>query len=230
MKLSYLVSVHNEADELHRLLEKLYRAVVGTDDEIIILDDYSDNEEVLKILEFHKLFSTSSTLGKVVKHHLNKDFSTHKNVGNKECSGDYIIQLDADECLSDNLSINLHDLIESNSTVDLFRVPRVNLVRGATQDDARQWGWNLSTLPQFGDVPIVNWSNNGDRQGRIYRRSDSIFWTKKLHEVISGAQSVAEFPLDVDYAIIHDKTIERQRSQNLNYNTNWTRQENMGLG
>jgi hypothetical protein len=70
----------------------------------------------------------------------------------------------------------MHELIKSNPTVELYRVPRVNIVRGATQQDAAMWGWHMSTLPEyFGNEPIINW-NHGDYQSRIYKNSLKIQW------------------------------------------------------
>lgn len=224
MKISYLVTVHNETLELLQLIEKLKTHIdfVAPNDEVVILDDFSDNEDTKKILSKAKSYGFT-----VVQHALNKNFSEHKNYGSKRCVGDYIIQIDADEYLFPNLLNNIHEIIESNPTVELYRVPRVNIVRGATDNDARNWGWHVSKLPDFGDLPIINWGN-GDYQSRIYKNSLRIQWHKPLHETIMGASIVADLPKEVDYAIIHDKTIDRQRSQNEFYNKNWSIKANMG--
>jgi hypothetical protein len=37
-------------------------------------------------------------------------------------------------------------------------------------------------------------------------------------------------PKEVEWSIIHDKTIDRQLSQNKFYNQNWSRSANMGHG
>ena len=178
MKISYLVTVHNETLELLQLIEKLKTHIdfVAPNDEVVILDDFSDNEDTKKILSKAKSYGFT-----VVQHALNKNFSEHKNYGSKRCVGDYIIQIDADEYLFPNLLNNIHEIIESNPTVELYRVPRVNIVRGATDNDARNWGWHVSKLPDFGDLPIINWGN-GDYQSRIYKNSLRIQWHKPLHE------------------------------------------------
>jgi glycosyltransferase involved in cell wall biosynthesis len=229
MNISYLVTCHNEVAELERLLSQLYSAISKTDDEIVILDDFSDNEDTRRMLAFHPLFSTSSKLGRVIQHKLDNDFGTHKTFGSRQCTGDYIVQLDADEYLSQSLLENIHEIIESNPTVELYRLPRVNIVRNATTDDAKKWGWHITKLPEFGDLPVINWGN-GDYQSRIYKNTEKIKWHKPLHETIVGASLVAHLPKEVDYAIIHDKTIERQRNQNEFYNKNWSVAANMGQG
>lgn len=227
MKISYLVTVHNETLELLQLIEKLKTHIdfVAPNDKVVILDDFSDNPDTIKILDKAKSYGFT-----VVQHALNKNFAEHKNYGSKRCVGDYIVQIDADEYLYPNLLNNIHEIIESNPTVELYRVPRVNIVRGATDNDARNWGWHMMKLPEFGDLPIINWGNGGDYQSRIYKNSLKIQWQKPLHETIVGASIVAHLPKEVDYAIIHDKTIDRQRAQNEFYNKNWSIKANMGQG
>ena len=227
MKISYLVTCKNETLELLQLIEKLKTHIdfVAINDEVVILDDFSDNEDTKKILAKAKSYGFT-----VIQHALNKNFAEHKNNGSKRCVGDYIVQLDADEYLSQYLLNNIHEIIDSNPTVELYRVPRVNIVRGATDNDARNWGWHISKLPEFGDLPIINWHTTGDYQSRIYKNSLRIQWHKPLHETIIGASIVTDLPKEVDYAIIHDKTIERQRNQNMFYNKNWSIKANMGQG
>lgn len=226
MKISYLVTCHNETIELLELIEKL-KAHLDSDapnDEVVVLDDFSDNEDTKKILQKARSYGFT-----IVQHALNKNFAEHKNYGGKRCIGDYIFQIDADESPHPTLLYNMKDLLEANPTVELYRVPRVNIVRGATEQDSKTWGWNLSNIPEYGDLPIINWSH-GDYQSRIYKNSLKIQWQKPLHETIVGAEYVSQLPKEVDWALIHDKTIDRQRAQNMFYNQNWSRQANMGHG
>lgn len=226
MKISYLVTCHNETLELGMLLDKLKTHIDenSPNDEIVVLDDFSDNPDTIKILD--KAKSCGIT---IVQHALNKNFSEHKNYGGKRCVGDYIVQIDADEYPHSTLLYNMKELLEANPTVELYRVPRVNIVRGATEQDARMWGWNLSKIPAYGDLPIVNW-HHGDYQSRIYKNSLKIQWHKPLHETIVGAEYVSQLPKEIDWAFIHDKTIDRQRAQNMFYNQNWSVRANMGHG
>jgi glycosyltransferase involved in cell wall biosynthesis len=227
VKISYLVTCHNETLELLELIEKLktHLDFNAPNDEVVILDDFSDNEDTKKILAKAKSYGFT-----VVQHSLNKNFAEHKNYGSKRCVGDYIVQLDADEYLWPDFLYNMRELLESNPKVELYRVPRVNIVRGATREDAQKWGWNVSELPEyFGNEPIINW-NHGDYQSRIYKNSLKIQWKKPLHETVVGAEYVSELPKVIEWAIIHDKTIDRQKSQNEFYNKNWSIRENMGHG
>lgn len=226
MKISYLVTCHNETLELLELIEKLKKHLDSDapNDEVVILDDFSNNEETLKILDKARSYGFT-----VVQHALNKNFAEHKNYGSKRCVGDYIVQIDADEYPHSTLLYNMKDLLEANPMVELYRVPRVNIVRGATEQDARTWGWSIYKLLDYGDLPIINW-HHGDYQSRIYKNSLKIQWHKPLHETIVGAEYVSQLPKEVDWAFIHDKTIDRQRAQNMFYNQNWSVKANMGHG
>jgi glycosyltransferase involved in cell wall biosynthesis len=226
MKISYLVTCHNETLELLELIEKLKKHIDSDapNDEVVILDDFSTNDETIKILNKARSYGFT-----VVQHALNKNFAEHKNYGSKRCVGDYIVQIDADEYPHSTLLYNMKELLEANPMVELYRVPRVNIVRGATEQDARTWGWNISKLFDYGDLPIINW-HHGDYQSRIYKNSLKIQWHKPLHETIVGAEYVSQLPKEVDWAFIHDKTIDRQRAQNMFYNQNWSVKANMGHG
>jgi glycosyltransferase involved in cell wall biosynthesis len=223
MKISYLVTCHNEVGELHRVLSQL-SAVVPDSDEIVVLDDFSDEP---KTREIFTLFEMNENV-RVVQHELNGNFGEHKTWGSRQCTGDWIFQLDADEYLAQPLLENIHEILEANPTIELIRIPRVNIVRGMTEQDAKTWGWKVCTLPAFGDLPIINWVN--DFQSRLYRNKETIYWKKALHETIVGAEYAASLPLEVVCAIIHDKTIDRQIEQNRFYNKNWSPSANMGKG
>lgn len=227
MDISFLITCCNEGDELEKILAQLtsYITTHKTNDEIVVLDDYSDNPSTVKILEN----AAKHPFVTIFHHALCKDFGTHKTAGSRACKKDFIVQLDADETLSEPLLENLDDILEANPTVELYRVPRVNIIRGLTQQDAAKWGWHVVVLPEYPDVHVINWGT-GDYQSRIYKNVERIKWTKCLHETIVGAAVVTELPKEASYAIIHDKTIERQRAQNEFYNKNWSIQANMGRG
>jgi len=225
MDISFLVTSHNESNELQRILNQLTGHIVknNTNDEIVVLDDYSDNPETLKILAH----SEKQPFVTVHRRSLNKDFGAHKTAGSMACNKKFIVQLDADEFLSDQLLENLSGIIDANPTVELYRLPRVNIVRNITPEDAAKWGWRVTELQEFPGLSVVNFP---DYQSRVYKKSDHIRWNKKLHETVVGADVTTDFPNDPAYAIIHDKTIERQRIQNEFYMRNWSTEANMGRG
>ncbi len=131
MKISYGITVHNEADELNRLLEILIHKT-DEEDEIVICVD-GDDDGVRSVLDsWTQQYGHSKTI-KVYQRALNKDFAAQKNSVIENCKGDYIFHLDADEYPHENLLLNLKLILEVNN-VDLVWIPRVNTVEGITNE------------------------------------------------------------------------------------------------
>ena len=221
MKLSYLVTVHNETDTLVRLLERLVNQRVDGD-EIVILNDFSDDtkteEILLKVSEVKNVF--------IHKHALNNNYGAHKNFGTEQCSGEWIFQIDADELPSETLIFNVREIISTNKNVELIYVPRINDYKGVTLEIAQPWGWRLTPSPSCNSRLVVNWP---DYQSRIYKKDyPRIYWDRKLHEKITGHKEYAFLPADEDLALYHDKTIEKQLRTNLRYNKDFSVEDNMG--
>lgn len=223
---TYLITSKDELIELQQLMSKLLDAIEQhPEDQILILNDFSEHRPMVDYLQSFIGVDKVS----VYYRKLNNDFSAQKNFGTEKANTNWIFQIDADEYPHEFLLKNVHELISSNPAVDLYRVPRVNLLRGLTDEHAKKWGWSVSSLPEFPDVPVINWTN-GDRQSRIYRKNENIRWTRRLHETIVGAQNIGELPVEVQFSLVHDKTIDRQEQQNSFYNQNFTINENMGKG
>ena len=208
MKISYGITVHNEAEELNRLLEILIHKT-DKEDEIVICDDYSDEptQEVITSWVQQYGHEDMKTI-KVYQRKLNDDFSAQKNSVIEKCEGDYIFHLDADEYPHENLLSQLKPLLEINPDVDLIWVPRVNTVEGITDEHCVKWGWRITEK---------GWINYPDWQGRVFRNRPNIRWERPVHEMITGFQTYAHLPMEQKYSIIHPKTIDRQMEQNKKY-------------
>lgn len=197
MKLSYGITVHNEHEELNQLLE-LLTTHIDQEDEIIIVDDFS-NQETQNIIKKYN-----------VKHYQRKldgDFATHKNFVIEKCTGDYIFAIDADEYPNITLLQQLKQVLEINQ-VDLIWVPRINTVEGITEQHIKQWGWRVTEQ---------GWINPPDYQSRIFRRDENIRWVGKVHEQIKGAQTYSHLPPYEELSLYHPKTIQKQEQQNQLY-------------
>ena len=205
MKISYSILTHNETDSLTKLIDfiSIYK---DDNDEIVILDDYSDNEETKKILDtIVPIYDI-----KFEQRELLKDFAGQKNHLKNMCTGDYIFNLDADELPNKWLIQNIKDILQANPTVDLYWVPRVNTVDGLTEAHTRAWGWNVN------EQGWVNWP---DYQGRIWRNRPNIKWKNKVHEVLIGHKTESKLPANKEFCIYHLKDIKRQEKQNEFYGT-----------
>ncbi len=220
MKLSYLISVHNETNTLINLLERVINQRVDGD-EIVILDDYSNNSLTNKII----LDACKNKNVFTYLHHLDNDYGTHKNFGTEKCTGDWIFQIDGDELPSETLIFNIRDIISTNLNIELIYVPRINDYKGVTEEHAKPWGWRLTISPTY-KRPLVNWP---DYQSRLYKRDiGRIKWDRKLHEKIVGHEQYSFLPADEDLALYHDKTIEKQLETNKRYNQQFSVEDNMG--
>jgi glycosyltransferase involved in cell wall biosynthesis len=219
MKISYLITSHNETESLNECIYNISN-LKDENDEIIVLDDFSDNSETLNI------FNIYSKDIKIVSHGLNKNYGEHKNFGNSICRGDFIFQFDGDEIPSPTFLVNIKNFIFENPNVELFFLPRINDYIGVTELHAKQWGWKLSKSNFCNNRPIVQWP---DYQGRGYKNEPSrIKWDRRLHEKIEGHSSYACIPPDENLAIYHKKTIETQLATNKRYNEWFTEAENKG--
>ena len=205
MKISYSILTHNETDSLSELIQFLVKHK-DEEDEIVILDDYSDNETTREILD------TMCSIYEIrtEQRHLHKDYAGQKNHLTRMCKGSYIINIDADELPNKWLIKNIKSILEANPTVDLYWIPRVNTVEGLTQEHIQKWGWQVNEK---------GWVNFPDYQGRIWRNRRNIRWKNPVHEVLEGYKEHTFLPQEEDFCFYHHKEIERQEKQNEFYET-----------
>ena len=215
MKISYGITVHNEADELNKLLEILIHKT-DTEDEIVICVD-GDDDEVRFVLDSWAQKYADKKLIKIYQRKLDGDFSAQKNSVIENSIGDYIFHIDADEYPNEILLQQLKEIIEMNEGVDLIWIPRVNTIEGMEQKHIQKWGWQVSEK---------GWVNYPDYQARVFRRDESIRWTRPLHEFIDGCKTYAHLPPHEELSLYHPKTIEKQEKQNMFYNKNFSEEMN----
>lgn len=220
MKISYLVTCSNETETLSRLLKKLVSVVPSSDEIVILMDEQSGENDTHNIVgAFHHSFG-----GRILKHHLNKDYGAHKNYGIEQCTGNFIFQIDGDEMPPESLlGENLHALLEANPDVDAYAIPRINAWHGLTEEYKKQW--NIDMSPTYKRLRAA-WP---DYQWRLFRNDPKIRFKNRLHERIDGYDKFVGLPADETYAIYHDKTIEVQLATNERYNRDFTADENRGI-
>ena len=218
MKISYGITVHNEADELNRLLEILVHKT-DKEDEIVICVDGEDEKVQEVITSWCQQYGHEDMkVIKVYQRKLDGDFAAHKNSVIENSTGDYIFHIDADEYPHEILLQQLKQILEMNDGVDLVWIPRVNTIEGMEQHHIQKWGWRVTEN---------GWVNYPDYQARVFRRDDGIRWTRPLHEFIDGCKTYAHLPPHEELSLYHPKTIEKQEQQNLFYNQNFSRELNV---
>ena len=211
MKISYGITVHNEAEELQKLLDVLNKNIDKKDEIVVCVD--GDDEKVEAVLGEY----LSENKAIVYKRKLDGNFAEHKNSVIEKASGDYVFHIDADEYPNKILIQQLKEILEINE-VDLIWIPRVNTIEGMKQEHVKKWGWRITGK---------GWVNYPDYQARVFRRDESIRWTRPLHEYIKGCTTYAHLPPHEELSLYHPKTIQKQEKQNLFYNENFSKEMNV---
>lgn len=200
--ISYTITACNEDLELNKLLHYLKRYVTDSDEVIVQLDKYNTTDAVRKVADS---FKEKIPFYKVIEFPLNGDFASFKNNLTKNCSKEWIFNIDADEMPDGTLMECIKDVLDANKDVDVIMVPRWNIVDGITPEHIVKWGW------KFDDWGRINWP---DYQMRIYKNNDEIVWLNKVHERLTRYRKYATLPAEKEYCLYHNKTIQRQEKQN----------------
>ena len=214
MKISYGITVHDESEELNKLLEILVHKT-DTDDEIVIVQDGNDKKVEEVISSWMNQYLDAKGIYWWTRK-LDGNFADQKNYVIEQSSGDYIFHIDADEYPHETLIEQLPEILTIND-VDLVWIPRVNTIDGMTEQDVMKWGWRVSEQ---------GWVNYPDYQSRVFRRDEKIRWTRPLHEHIVGCKTYSHLPPHEELSLYHPKTIEKQTQQNVFYNQNFSQELN----
>ena len=198
MKISYGITVHNEINELNKLLELLTKNI-DDEDEIVVCVDNSGQDQNPSLVEVFDRWSPNI----VYQRKLDGNFAEHKNSVIENSSGDYIFHIDADEYPNEILLQQLKEILE---------------IEGMKEEHIQRWGWRVTEN---------GWVNYPDYQSRVFRRDSEIRWERPLHELIRGAKTYAHLPPHEELSLYHPKTMQKQEAQNRFYNQNFSREMNV---
>lgn len=207
MKISYAIPVCNEFVEIQQLTTFLLKNKRSEDEIVVLYDSKNGDKEVENYL---RKMNTEKSLFRWESYSFDGNFAAMKNRLNSLCTGDYIFQIDADEMITEYMVHILPQILAANTETDLIRVPRINRVEGLTEAHIQKWGWVVDNK---------GWVNWPDMQWRIYKNDPRIKWYGDVHEKIIGHATHSILPLEEEFALIHNKTIERQEKQNNYYDT-----------
>jgi len=207
MKRSYALTTWIEDKELNQLLSFLKNHIDDEDEIVIVYDQNRATPEVLNVMKSFDRHNYN-----YYPFNFQDNWLENKNYLGSKCTGEYIFQIDADELPSEFLIQNVKYILEENP-IDVFLVPRINLVNGLTQEHIQQWGWNVNEK---------GWVNFPDPQKRIYRNSPEIQWRDpegqpQIHGMVTGYKTIANLPFEEDFSLYHFKTIQKQEYQNKTY-------------
>lgn len=172
-KISVVIITHNEERNIGRCLESVKKIA----DEIVVVDAYSADKTEIICRQYGVRFLQRAW----------DDFSSQKNYGNEQAQNDYILSIDADEALSDELAVSIQREKE----------------RGLS---GSYW---FNRLTYFCGFPIRHGGWYPDWKLRIWNRNDAR-WTGLVHEKLKFDRSPKETKLKG--ALLH-YTIERLDQQ-----------------
>ena len=115
-KLSVVIITKNEEDKIARCLESVKWA-----DEIIVVDDLSTDRTV----EICQKYGT-----KIISHKSSGNFDQQRNIGIDNATSDWILQMDADEIVPEELRKEIQKAISRNSEFSGFQFRRKNFFLG----------------------------------------------------------------------------------------------------
>ena len=148
-KLSVALTTFNEEANIKDCLESVKWA-----DEIVVVDEKSSDETTQIAKKYtSKIFS--------VDH--DPMFHKHKQLALDKCTGDWILQIDADERLSPELSGEIKKIIDSETILNGFKIPRKNII-------FNKWIKHTGWYPDY--------------QVKLLRKNKGHFPCKSVHELI----------------------------------------------
>ena len=116
-RISVVLAVYNEEDNLSSCLESIRDLA----DEIVIVDGGS----VDRTLDIAQQFKA-----KIIKSNNPPNFHINKNKAIDAASGNWILQLDADEVVTEGLAEEIKKVISKESEINGYWIPRKNFFLG----------------------------------------------------------------------------------------------------
>ena len=196
--IGYMILCKNEDSSLELLLKQITEFKAPQDKIYVVRDKNGANKKTKYILESYK--------DDIIAFERPVDRAIHdqKNWLATQADTDYLFYLDADELLDERFYMIVHQLIEGND-VDVFFLPRTNIVLGITEEYRASRGWHLDEKNR------VNWP---DVQDRLFKNNKGIHFNPIPHGRLIGQETFAMLPEEELYAIYHEKSMEKQKSDN----------------
>ena len=117
MSLSVVISTRNRAKSLERTL----RSVSSLANEIIVVDNESEDDTLKIAKKFHAV---------IFQRKNNLMLNVNKNFGFSKATGDWILCLDDDEVIPEDLAKEITEVLTSTSPLHGYWIPRKNIIFG----------------------------------------------------------------------------------------------------
>lgn len=165
MKLSAIVLTKNEESNIDRCLKSLDFC-----DEIIVVDDFSDD----RTQEIAKKYQA-----KVFSRHLEGDFAAQRNFADQKATGDWLLHIDADEVVSD-------DLMKEIMIIVMSQHPRHNVYYIKRRDHFFNKIMTMGEVSQVYALGLVRLmkKNSGSWIGEVHEKFVTKEKIGELHQFI----------------------------------------------
>jgi len=165
MKISAIVLTKNEEKNIERCLKSLDFC-----NEIIVVDDYSGDKTVEIVHKVNVGVGHDRPVYKIFKRQLEKDFAQQRNFGLSKVTNDWVLFIDADEEISENLKLKIRNL---KFNFDAYYFKRQDIF----------WGKTL----KYGEI------RKARNQGivRLVKKNSGT-WMGMVHEVFHTANKVGQ--------------------------------------
>ncbi|HJO85403.1 MAG TPA: glycosyltransferase family 2 protein, partial [Rhodospirillales bacterium] len=155
LKLSAVISVHNEEDKLAACLEKLSFA----DEIVVVMDRCTDGTRVIAEQFTDRLVEGAWDIE-----------GDRRNAAIEACAGEWIFEIDADEHVTEELAGEILDIADK-SQFDWHEIPVDNYIG----DRLVRYGWGAS----YGKAAYPGLFRNGVKIWGLQRVHPSLTWSGK---------------------------------------------------
>lgn len=161
-KLSAVISVHNEEQQLAACLDTLKFA----DEIVVLLDKCTDGSETI-----------AKTFTDQIIHGAWPNEGERRNAGIAACAGDWVFEIDADERVDEDLAREIRSTINT-TTADWHEI----LVDNYVGDRLVRWGWGAS----FGKAAYPGLFRKGVKEWGLQRVHPSLKWSGQKGPMLKG--------------------------------------------
>lgn len=123
-KISTVVLTHNSQHKIKQCLDSILWC-----DEIIVIDDFSD-DKTLSIIRDLTIKQSNNLTVRIFQHHLNNDFAAQRNFGLTKAAFPWVLFIDSDETVSQDLAEEITKKISGNSQIRGYYLKRLDYFAG----------------------------------------------------------------------------------------------------